>query len=228
MAGASDPQGTTRFNWVYNSGKRGYRLDRANEKDAPYNKRGVVHGNLAWNTSAAYFKGDHHTITNNVVWNVKPNKKTGKPMPLTIWVLGPGQTKYAYDFENTHSVVNNNGGEGIGSGTSNHTLAGPNQDNIEVTDVPAQFQDPSNFDFRPKSGSEFARAKVGPYSVDGSDYWIPGRREHGASFPVPGDGASHVPREVVLFFRPGYKAQEHKVLLGEVEGKLSPVMDSKN
>lgn len=75
-------------------------------------------------------------------------------------------------------------------------------------------------DFRPKPGSDFDMAGVGPYSADGSDYWIPGQRLHGASHPVPVDGTKGVaPGSAArLFFRPGFGAEDHEVQLAEEGG----------
>lgn len=135
---------------------------------------------------------------------------------MALIVLGPGETPYAFDWENTHTTVKDNAASNMGCGKKNHSFAGHSSNNVEAK-VEAQLVDIDGRDFRPKPGSKFADAGVGPYSADGSDYWIPGQHLHSASHPVPADGAVGVePGSAArLFFRPGFRAEDHEVHLAE-------------
>jgi len=221
--GSANPAATCRFNWAYNTEKRSYRYDRVNTPDPKKSAaHGVLYGNLAWNTSATFVKGDMHNVSANVQW--MPVTKgvpdiSGSSMALIV--LGPGETPYAFDWENTHTTVERNGASQMGCGKKNHSWAGPASNNVEAK-VEAQLVDVAGRDFRPKPGSKFDKAGVGPYSADGSDYWIPGQHLHGASHPVPADGAEGVEPGSAsrLFFRPGFRAEDHEVQLAEEGGAL--------
>lgn len=141
-----DPAGHCIRNWAFNTVKRGYRYDRPNNPHATYAEHGILWGNIGWNTSAAFVKGDHHNITANMHWY--PVKGSD------LIVLGPGETPYAFDFENTHTVVERNGAQSMGCGKNNHSFAGPSANNIEAVDIRSQLRDIDNRDFRPKPGSD--------------------------------------------------------------------------
>lgn len=67
-----------------------------------------------------------------------------------------------------------------------------------------ELRDPQNWDFRPKVGSNFLAASIGPYDLsDPTVYRIPGRRTYRASTPVPPDGATDVQLDADLMFLPG-------------------------
>lgn len=227
--GEADPAAICRFNWAYNTEKRGYRYDRSNvpdpSKGSGYAARGQFHGNLGWNTSATFVKGDAHIVTANVQWSpVTRGVPDISGTDMALLVLGPGETSYAYDWENTHTTVERNGAPQMGCGAKNHSFSGPASSNVEAK-VEDQLVDVPNRDFRPRPGSAFDAAGVGPYSADGSDYWIPGQRLHAASHPVPADGSQSVAPGTAarLFFRPGFGAQEHEVQLAESGGLLTAV-----
>lgn len=218
------PATRCRYNWAYNTQKRSYRYDRVNSRTATrLGSAGILHGNLGWNTSAVFVKGDSHTITNNVEWDPFTGKipDSGASVMVLI-VLGPGEASYAFPWENTHTVVESNGGPAMGCGTKNHSFAGPCAHNVEAN-VSQQLRSVATRDFRPLPDSEFAKAGVGPYRSDGSDYFIPGRQEHGASHPVPADGAQVVPPGSQLFFKAGFLAVGHNVWLAEEGGSFQSV-----
>ena len=95
----------------------------------------------------------------------------------------------------------------------------------------SNLENPSNFDFRPKlaavdilnkgkiiseiTNSVFGSAPdIGAYERGDSIYWIPGRREFKASFPIVPDGASVQLDRDVLIWRQAYKAISHQVYFG--------------
>jgi len=215
--GSSRPATRCERNWAYNTLKRGYRYDRVNDpKSSSSAAYGILYGNIGWNTSATFVKGDWHNVTGNLhflpVHGETPDDPTGKGV-MDLIVLGPGETPYAFDFENTHTTVDRNGGQAMGCGSRNHSFAGPAANNVEA-DVTKQLRDVANFDFRPLAGSEFAKANVGPYSASGN-YWIPGRQQHAASHPIPADGAVGVAPTTDLMFRHSFGAESHQVLFAE-------------
>ncbi len=64
-------------------------------------------------------------------------------------------------------------------------------------------------------GSQGKAPDVGAYARGDSVYWIPGRREPKASFPIVPDGARDVPPDRdVLMWRAAYKAAAHRVVFG--------------
>lgn len=68
------------------------------------------------------------------------------------------------------------------------------------------------------------RPNVGAYLKD-ADYWIPGREEEKASFPVPPMGASGVRQAVDLKFRSAFEATQHTVYFGQTSGALAWLAD---
>ena len=71
-------------------------------------------------------------------------------------------------------------------------------------DVVANLVDFSNYDFRPKVGSAYAKAGAGPYRAGLSDneYWIPGRQKLEASRPIPANGTKiSQPRDALIFLQ---------------------------
>ena len=66
---------------------------------------------------------------------------------------------------------------------------------------------------------------IGAYERGDSVYWIPGRRETKASFPIVPDGAQDVPADRdVLMWRPAYEATSHVVTLSTSEKGLNQTL----
>lgn len=86
-------------------------------------------------------------------------------------------------------------------------------DNYQVN-IRDELEDPDNFNFRPKKGTTSADKKIGPYDTDSADYWIPGRQEYKASFPIPSNGAL-VESIDKLIWRPAYGSKKHIVRFGD-------------
>ena len=88
---------------------------------------------------------------------------------------------------------------------------------ISNSDVQELLVDPDNFDFRPKMNNALMNTDnsySGPYSpyigsLNTSDdlkhYWIPGRKERKASFPVPKDGSTIRQMRDVVMCQTGYR-----------------------
>ena len=92
---------------------------------------------------------------------------------------------------------------------------------------------PAFFDFRPKAtatnllkkgksvdGYTKTNPSVGAYERGDSIYWIPGRREVKASFPIIPNEATVSADIDVLMWRPAYKAVEHQLYFGTDADKL--------
>ena len=61
---------------------------------------------------------------------------------------------------------------------------------------------------------------IGAYELGDSVYWIPGRREAKASFPIVPDGAQIAADRDVLMWRPAYQAVVHNVYFGTTKDNL--------
>ena len=136
--------------------------------------------------------------------------------------------------ENMYSSVVNNMAQTI-YGDWNATVLGTlaTKSNNSTGTVPdALMEDTTNYDFRPKSTSTkiynkgivvagittsvFGTAPdIGAYERGDSIYWIPGRREIKASFPILPDSTVNVPltRDVLMWLQ-GYNAVSHKIYFG--------------
>ncbi|MEI7504847.1 MAG: hypothetical protein WCJ61_16350, partial [Paludibacter sp.] len=69
--------------------------------------------------------------------------------------------------------------------------------------------------------SQFGSAPdIGAYERGDNTYWIPGRREAKASFPIVQDGATIASDRDVLMWRPAFKAVSHVVFFGIDANKL--------
>jgi len=103
--------------------------------------------------------------------------------------------------------------------------------------VETLLENPTLYDFRPKAtatdvvdkgkvfqnltDSQFGSAPdIGAYERGDNTYWIPGRREAKASFPIVQDGATIAADRDVLMWRPAYKAVSHVVFFGNDANKL--------
>ena len=61
---------------------------------------------------------------------------------------------------------------------------------------------------------------IGAYERDDSVYWIPGRREAKATYPIVADGATVAADRDVLMWRPAYNALGHNVYFGTDKDNL--------
>jgi len=135
--------------------------------------------------------------------------------------------------QNQYSFVSNNLSQTI----YGHWFATPigkyaeysNNDTGEV--VESVLENPTQLDFRPKTTATKVLDKgkvlegyttttigsapdIGAYERGDSVYWIPGRREAKATYPILADGAKVSADRDVLMWRPAYNALGHNVYFG--------------
>lgn len=98
------------------------------------------------------------------------------------------------------------------------------------------LESPAWFDFRPAPSSSAADGgtvvtgitgsvvgaapDIGAYEYGDMVYWIPGRRETKATFPVVPDGAMVSTNRDVLMWRPAYNADSHRLCFGTTQSNL--------
>ena len=140
---------------------------------------------------------------------------------------------------NQFSLVDNNLAEQINGGWFNAklaTVADYTANAIGIT-VENQLVNPALFDFRPKATSTNLLNKgkqvegytsslnpsIGAYERADSIYWIPGRRDVKASFPIVPNGATVSADRDILMWRPAYKAVSHQLYFGTDANKLENI-----
>lgn len=105
--------------------------------------------------------------------------------------------------------------------------------NITDQEVETILENPEYFDFRPKvttsgivslapelEGIPEVSRYAGAYDRADRVYWIPGRREEKASFPIVPDHSVIPATRDVLMFRPAYRAVGHRIFWGLDENAL--------
>ncbi|MCX6934154.1 MAG: right-handed parallel beta-helix repeat-containing protein [Verrucomicrobia bacterium] len=132
---------------------------------------------------------------------------------------------------NRHSTVANNLADSITGWWFGRPLGKIKQvsNNEPAFNPAADLVNPAWFDFRPAAGAaaiidrgvviEAVTGRfvgqapdIGAYERGDSVYWIPGRRETKASFPIVPDGTQEVPIDRdLLMWRPAYQAVAHQV-----------------
>jgi hypothetical protein len=103
--------------------------------------------------------------------------------------------------------------------------------------VETLLESPKNFDFRPKknvteivdkgkiingitSSTVGSLPDIGAYELGESVYWIPGRRERTASFPIVPDGAEVSSERDILMWKPAFKAISQQIYFGTNSNKM--------
>ncbi|MCK4747482.1 MAG: hypothetical protein KAT15_10615, partial [Bacteroidales bacterium] len=142
-------QSVTRKNWVHHSVKQGLRFDNSNKPNSPWGENGTMHHNVAWKTDRVFYKGDHHFIYNNLVFDSHLND-----LIISSDTLIQG---WNYNTITRNNICNKFSGSrtkpGAGypvPGIVDHNWSGV----IEGADIRTQLQDPDNLDFRPRAGSD--------------------------------------------------------------------------
>ena len=143
------------------------------------------------------------------------------------------------NFPNALSSVSNNLAESIYGGW----FAAPLKPIADFTNnsigkvTESLLEQKDNFDFRPKAtaidvinkGKEVAgitnsfigsAPDIGAYEYGDSVYWIPGRREVKASFPIVADGATIATERDVLMWKPAFQAIGHNLYFGTDKDNL--------
>jgi len=215
----------TRKNWVHHSVKQGLRYDNSNKPNSPWGRNGSMHHNVAWETDRVFYKGDHHFIYNNLVFDSHLND-----LIISSDTLIQG---WNYHTITRNNICNKFSGSRTKPGVDypvpgivDHNWAGV----IEGADVRSQLRDPDNLDFRPRSGSDLVDAGVpvegktfpfvgeapdiGPYEFGDKHYWIPGYQGETARTPIPPDGSTSIKADADLMWLDAYKSTEHHLYFG--------------
>jgi len=240
----------TRFNWLHDSVKSGFRIDgpldvgNTGEKgkwiEGEKQTKGAIYGNAVWNCGTGLMvKGDYHVVAHNTGMGCSAKD-------ISLINMQP-------EGGNQHSIGRNNAAEAMDGYRGNrrrvrfplpplcsHNWIGL-QSGASLREV---LRDPDNLDFRPAAGSALVDAgsvkagviwnvvgrapDIGAYESGATRYWIPGRQVATASSPVPPDGSTHVKHDADLMWLGGLDATLHDVYLGvdwqsvEQAGRGSP------
>ena len=222
----AQPGSMTRYNWFHDAIKYGSRFD-APVGSPSGGSNGTMHHNVGWNNPAALmFKGTDHKCYNNTAFDTSNNG---------IIILDGDAGS------NVGTITRNNAANKLSGHRSTFaTIPGTHDHNwngyVTSLDIRTQLRDPDLLDFRPKAGSDIidagvvvsgitdgyggAEPDIGAYEYGASSYWIPGRKQAGASGPVPPDNASGVKTDADLMWREGYQATSHHVYFGTSPGSL--------
>lgn len=215
----------TRYNWLHDSVKQGFRFDNSNKPNSPWGENGRAHHNVAWKVGRQFIKGDKHFIHDNLCFDCEKND-------LSI------SSKIEIQGRNFSTVIRNNIA-GMLSGDIRRPvkdfplpgIASHNWSGVEAKrDVRTQLRDPDNLDFRPRRGSELVDAgstevgmkldylgkapDIGPYEYGAENYWIPGRQLDRASRPIPPNGSTTVKADADLMWLGGRRAVRHRIYFG--------------
>ncbi|MCK4960734.1 MAG: hypothetical protein KAT00_15080, partial [Planctomycetes bacterium] len=217
--GGSD--GTVRHhNWHHQAYKTGCRWDGNSGVN------GTDHHFVSWNNpSSMNIKGDYHKVISNT------SVALHDPLEPGIKMTDANPTT---DPKNQNSDVYNNLAGGISSDTHSYVpLTGNNSNNwngFEKSTGPSDtaanlVRDVTNWDFRPKAGSEIIDAgivyapitdgylgsapDIGAYEYGDTNYWIPGRQEEKACTPIPPNGSPNAKPDCDLMWLAGRDAISH-------------------
>ncbi|MEI6713766.1 MAG: right-handed parallel beta-helix repeat-containing protein [Verrucomicrobiota bacterium] len=200
----------------------------------------TVDTNVIWNTGSVgiHMKGvlnpdatQANVIANNTVFNTC--RQNDSKISIILQSKVPE--------ENTSSSVINNIGESVAGFWGGLKLGKVKEASHNFADkqIPAKLENVPWFDFRPlpklptiiDAGINIPDITtritgkgpdVGAYERGDTTYWIPGRREAKASFPIVPNGATDVPtNRDVLMWRPAYNAIAHKIYFETSEAQLN-------
>ena len=228
---AAQPNSETAYNWFFDTEKYGARFDASTAIGSPTGSNGLMHHNVGFNVNAAIMqKGDDHQCINNTAFN---NSNNG------IIILSDNVST------NSGTVVRNNVAERIGSHRKNNVPLTEVMDHSHnwngyeygSADISTVLRDPDNLDFRPKPNSILIdngkseglitvgyigmAPDMGAYEFGANDYWMPGRKEAGASKPIPPEGAQNVKSSAALMWRKALGSQMSHLYLGSESNLVS-------
>lgn len=226
----------TRFNWLHDSVKLGYRIDgpldvgNTGEKgrwiDGERQTRAAIYGNVSWNCGTGLMvKGDYHVVAHNTAMG-----STAKDISM-INILPAGGNRHSVGRNNAAGAMDGFRGSRGRSKYPLPPLCSHNWIGFAVGgDVRDQLRDPGNLDFRPAIKSALIDAgslqtglawqtsgggpDIGAYESGAPGYWIPGRRLPAASCPIPRDGSKTAKLDADLMWLPGLEATVHEVYFG--------------
>lgn len=192
-----------------------------------------------WNGGLG-IRGDDNTagltVDHNVVWNVGSAgimmKNSNNPTPEQANTVS-NNTVFQHSSHNhipsaiivqtsnnanKYSLVDGNYAETIYGGWYAKPLGTVAQyaNNVTGKCVEGMLENPVDYDFRPKLNMQ----NVGAYERDSEIYWIPGRRQPKASFPIVSNHATVSSDRDVCMFRVAYNAISHTVYFGTDKDKL--------
>lgn len=231
----------TRNNWLHDCKKMGMRydgsLDTGNTGIEGYwepwenQTKGQVYGNVIWNCpTGLMIKGDYHVIVNNTVFD---NEK------VSIVMMNPppaGANHYSICRNNVADMISGYRG---GSDPDEYPLPGDHSHNwngfYSQEYVEHLLHDIQNRDFRPSDSILIDKGSfdiesddlkpeltyidsvfdIGAYESGDTVYIIPGRREEKCSAPIPADGGISNTHQLMLAWRPAYKAELFHVYTGD-------------
>ena len=132
-------------NWMHDSEVKSIRCDRINTLTADWGENATIINNVAWRTGDTFIKGDHHNLSNNVVFD------TSRPsLGLATYPYG----RWVKPLENVNSVMRNNAvDELIKSGTLSLPKGASNNLELGYGWWDTVFMNARGLDFRPKPGS---------------------------------------------------------------------------
>jgi len=202
-------------NWAYDTVVKAFRFDRVNKPNATWGINGTVSYNVAWRTGPLMIKGDKHTVVNNTIFNSNDRNRA-------LWVMEyDSRIHWSIPGENAHTVMENNGADSIFNVSGK--LPGLHENNLGNTCIEEQLRSPSQFNFLPKPGSILDKNGIGAYRNGETTYWIPGRQGHGATMPIPSNGAIDVSTNVQLIWLEAYRAISHQIYFGSNIKLLKPI-----
>ena len=198
----------------------------------------TVDHNVAWNLGSTGLELKTPTnatpdivnrVYNNIVFQHSHYNKTKCGM---IVVTENGQNKYTLVENNLSSSIN---GQWFGKPLGEVASYKNNVTDIQVENLLINAKE---FDFRPivTSSQLIDQGKkvdtitetiigsnpdIGAYELGDSVYWIPGRREIKASFPIVADGATVTSSLDQLMWRQAYNAIGYKIFMGENKESLT-------
>jgi len=163
-------------NWAHDLTVKAFRFDRVNTAGATWGVNGTVEGNVAMRSGAPFFKGDKHHINNNLCFDVNVDLQPAlgasafDDNPSLVVMMYDPSRSWSVEGENAKTEVNNNVADMIFNISGE--LPGLHSGNIAGMAIRPMLQNPDEFDFRPKTGSQLVG--TGPYPDQTAEYWIPG------------------------------------------------------
>jgi hypothetical protein len=226
----------TRFNWLHDSVKSGYRIDgpldvgNTGEKgkwiEGRKQTRAAIYGNVAWNCSTGLMvKGDFHKVAHNTGIDC-----TAKDISL-INILPDGGNRHSIGRNNAVGAMDGFRGRRDRVRYPLPPLCSHNWIGLtEKGDVRDLLRDPANLDFRPAANSALVNRgtpesgvpwdaigqapDIGAYEHGAARYLIAGRQLPTASTPVPPNGSKTVKPDADLMWLDGLGATGHDVYFG--------------
>lgn len=204
-SGPGSAGSSVRYNWVHNCHpeiENGQNIGLGIRADDQCRNM-TVHHNVVWDLGldAIIMKGEFHKVYNNTTFHTRAELKFGnsirmdtEPEPYKAWRMDSP----LFNEQNAHSLVFNNV-TGIIRAEHKKTTPLVNASNVvhNKLDYDAQLNDKSNFDFRPKDGSDLIDGgiampgltdhfegdapDIGAYEKGGVN-WVPGYQPQKALF----------------------------------------------